>query len=156
MGNIYLKSCYFKVLVMNYFTSFKRIQSLSLLLLPLMVAHPTTFASYPTKAITQFCNRNPGANPRGVSTLASNSATVEGYVIKVQLRYNQRTREKWVRACVPVNTTLYLEDEDGNTYGAYQAQVNGWNFADKVTLDGRLKACISHPSDSRVLCTRFN
>lgn len=105
-------------------------------------------------AIQQVCNRNPGQEAN-TSTSRSNSAIVQGYVIKVQLRYNSSTKEKWSRACIPAGTLLYLKDKSGQTYGSYSAQINGWNYGDKVRTSSPMKACAKHPSDSTEFCTSF-
>lgn len=105
-------------------------------------------------AVQQVCNRNPGQESN-TSTVRSNSARVRGYVIKVELRYNRSTREKWSRACIPSGTLLYLKDKDGQTYGEYSAQINGWNYGDKVRTNSPMKACAKHSSDPREFCTSF-
>jgi len=101
----------------------------------------------------QVCNRDPGEE-RGIATIRSNSATVRGYILKIQLRYKKQTEEKWVRACIPAGTRLYLKDREGREYGAYIAQVHGWNYADKVISKESLSACAKHPEDPREFCTR--
>jgi hypothetical protein len=107
-----------------------------------------------SQAVQQVCNRNPGQEAN-VSTARSKSARVQSYVVKVQLRYNRKTQEKWSRACIPVGTKLYLKDKNGNIYGSYTAQINGWNYADKIQLTVPVKACAKHPSDPREFCTSF-
>jgi hypothetical protein len=104
------------------------------------------------QAVQQVCNRNPGQEAN-TSTLRSNSAKVQGYVIKVELRYNSSTKEKWSRACIPSETLLYLKDKNGRTYGEYSAQINGWNYGDKVRTSNPMKACAKHPNDPREFCT---
>jgi hypothetical protein len=76
------------------------------------------------QANQQVCNRNPGEE-QNTSTIRSNSAKVQGYVLKVQLRYNNKTKQKWSRACIPAGTQLYLKDKTGRIYGSYFAQING-------------------------------
>jgi hypothetical protein len=121
-------------------------------LVPLMALTSLMWLAAPSHADDQVCNQNPGSQ-RGVVTLSSNSATVQGYVLKVELRYNRQTGEKWTRACIPSGTRLYLKDDDGREYGAYEAQVHGWNYAEKIRDNRPLRACVKHPHDSRELCT---
>jgi hypothetical protein len=109
----------------------------------------------PSQASQQVCNRNPGQE-KDTSTIRSNSVKVQGYILKVQLRYNNKTNEKWSRACIPAGTTLYLKDKSGQIYGAYSAQVNGWNYGDKVQNSNPMKACAKYPNDPREFCTSFN
>jgi FlaG/FlaF family flagellin (archaellin) len=107
-----------------------------------------------SQASKQVCNGNPGQEKK-TSTISSNSATVQGYLLKIQLRYNSKTKQKWSRACIPAGTQLYLKDKSGQVYGVYSAQINGWNYGDKVQINNKVKACAKHPSDSREFCTSF-
>jgi hypothetical protein len=122
----------------------------------ILVANLLTALLLDTKshAVEQVCNRDPGKEAN-TSTSQSSSAKVREYIVKVQLRYNNKTKEKWSRACIPVGTVLYLKDKSGRTYGTYTAQVYGWNYGDKVRTSSPMKACAKHPSDSREFCTSF-
>jgi len=107
-----------------------------------------------SSAEEQVCKREPSTQ-KGVDTIHSSSSIVQGYVLQIQLRYERSTGSKWVRACIPSGTKLYLKDKDGHEYGAYTTQVHGWNYADKFRTKKPLKACAKHPSDSREFCTPF-
>lgn len=103
---------------------------------------------------SSICN-NSGTSERDSITLRERHQTFRGYRLKIQLRSSHRNTIKWVRACIPAGTVLYLKDASDNTYTSYTAGVHGWNFGDKLTTKLRVKACAMHPSDGTEFCTRL-
>lgn len=99
----------------------------------------------------QICN-NPPKSSNSQQTLDSKPANADGYRIRVELRSSNQSRAKWVRACVPQGTVLYLKDESGKRYAPYTTQVNGWNYGDQLNTRMQLKACAEYPG-VRELCT---
>jgi hypothetical protein len=75
--------------------------------------------------------------------------------VVVELRWSKRCQARWVKAKVPKDTRMYLKDKYNNKYVEYIAQVNGQNYTDMWKDSSPLSACIKHPKDERVLCTRF-
>jgi hypothetical protein len=74
--------------------------------------------------------------------------------IRIELRKSDRCQANWVKADVPKDTLLYLQDENGKTYVQYQTQVNGWNYGDMMNYQGKYRACAKLP-DGREVCTSF-
>jgi hypothetical protein len=101
---------------------------------------------------SQVCNNSGGSDPDSI-TLRENWTTIKGYRLRIQLRSSNRNTIKWVRACIPAGTVLYLKNASGNTYTSYTAGINGWNFGDKLTTQGRMRACAMHPSYGKEFCT---
>lgn len=140
---------------MNYVKLSKKISACILLTGTVTVSGLLIFPILPISAnSSQICNNPPGGQ-KGDTSLDSKSATVQSFVLKIQLRYRNSTREKWVRGCMPSGTSLYLKDRKGNVYGQYTAGVHGWNYADKIRLNAPVQACAKHPDDSRQFCTGF-
>lgn len=100
---------------------------------------------------SSICN-NSGKSERDSITLQERHQTFRGYRLKIQLRSSRNTI-KWVRACIPAGTVLYLKDASGRRYTSYTAGVHGWNFGDKLRTKARVKACVMHPRDGREFCT---
>ncbi len=103
---------------------------------------------------SQVCNNPPGGQ-KGDTNLDSRSTNVQGYVLKIQLRYRSSTKQKWARGCMPLGTSLYLKDRKGNMYGQYTAGVHGWNYADKIKINTPVQACAKHPDNPNQFCTGF-
>lgn len=101
---------------------------------------------------SSICN-NSGKSEPGSITLQESQKTVKGYRLRLQLRSSNRNTIKWVRACIPAGTVLYLKDASGSRYTSYTAGVHGWNFGDKLRTKARVKACAMHPRDGREFCT---
>ncbi|WP_293337484.1 hypothetical protein [Microcoleus sp. CAWBG58] len=99
-----------------------------------------------------ICN-NSGKSEPGSTTIQERRQTFRGYRLKLQLRSSKKNTIKWVRACVPAGTVLYLKDASDSTYTSYTAGVHGWNFGDKLRTKAPVKACAMHPSDGREFCT---
>lgn len=74
--------------------------------------------------------------------------------IILELRKSDQCQANWVKADVPKGTTLYLKDEQNNTYVPYVAQVNGWNYGDMMNYSRKYRACIKLP-DSKEVCTNL-
>lgn len=98
-----------------------------------------------------ICNNSPQSRS-GQQTLASKPADVNGYRVRVELRSSNQSRTKWVRACVPRGTTLYLKDESGKRYVPYTTKVTGWNYGDKLNSTRQVRACAEY-SGVGELCT---
>ncbi len=114
---------------------------------------PSAYAQSERQRSRQICNNPPKSNG-GQQTLAFKPADVNGYRVRVELRSSNQSRTKWVRACVPQGTTLYLKDESGRRYVPYTTQVTGWNYGDKLNSIKRFQACAEYPSVGE-LCTDF-
>lgn len=87
-------------------------------------------------------------------TIASNSVRIQGYDLKVEMRWSQRCQARWVKAYIPKDTRLYIKDNSGRRLVQYVAQVNGWNYSNMVNTGGSLQACVKHPTDPREMCAR--
>jgi hypothetical protein len=109
---------------------------------------PKSYALTPS----QICNNSSGSDPDSI-TLRENWTTINGYRLRIQLRSSNKNTIKWVRACIPAGTVLYLKNASGNTYASYTAGVNGWNFGDKLMTQSPLKACAMYPSYGKEFCT---
>ncbi|MBD2130092.1 YjfA family protein [Microcoleus sp. ZQ-A2] len=93
-----------------------------------------------------------GCNRDG-KTLASQSVRISEYTLKVEMRWSQKCKAKWVKAYIPKGTRLYLKDKSGKRYVEYTAQVNGWNYSDMDNDKKPFQACVQHPSRREELCT---
>ncbi|MBD1808865.1 hypothetical protein H6F98_25915 [Microcoleus sp. FACHB-SPT15] len=113
----------------------------------------STYAQDDRQRSIQICSNPPNSNG-GQQTLAAKPADVNGYRVRVELRSSNQSRTKWVRACVPRGTTLYLKDEFGKRYVPYITQVTGWNYGDKLNSTKRFQACADYPNVGE-LCTDF-
>jgi hypothetical protein len=91
---------------------------------------------------------------RDARTIASNSAWVKGYELKVEMRWSPRCQARWVKAFIPKDTRLYIKDKFGRRYTTYVAQVNGWNYSNMVNARGTFQGCVQHPGDPREMCAR--
>jgi hypothetical protein len=72
--------------------------------------------------------------------------------IRIELRKSDRCQANWVKADVPKDTILYLQDESGKTYVQYKTQVNGWNYGDMMNYNRKFRACAQLPDGTKV-CT---
>ncbi|HEY9611111.1 hypothetical protein, partial [Allocoleopsis sp.] len=112
---------------------------------------PINYAQNDRELSRKICNNSPQSSP-GQQTLVSKPADVNGYRIRVELRSSNQSRTKWVRACVPRGTTLYLKDNSGKRYVPYTTEVTGWNYGDKFNSTSQLRACAEYSSVGE-LCT---
>lgn len=112
---------------------------------------PKSYALTDRERSAQICN-NPPKSSNSQQTLTLKSANADGYRIRVELRSSNQERVKWVRACVPHGTVLYLKDESGKRYASYTTQVTGWSYGDQLNTRMRLKACAEYPGLGE-LCT---
>lgn len=111
-------------------------------------------------AVTSSVNAQDAGDPvkrgcdRDARTIASNSVTIQGYELKVEMRWSQRCQARWVKAFIPKQTALYIKDNSGRRYVEYAAQVSGWNYSNMVNTRGTFQACVKHPRDTREMCAR--
>lgn len=72
--------------------------------------------------------------------------------IIVELRKSENCKANWVKADVPVNTLLYLKDEQGRTYNEYKTEIDGWSYGDMMNYRQKFRACAKF-SDGKEVCT---
>jgi hypothetical protein len=114
-------------------------------------AHAKTQAELNRERSAQICNNPPKSSP-GQQTLVSKSTKVDGYTIRVELRSSNQSRVKWVRACVPKGTNLYLKDNSNKRYASYKTEVTGWSYADMLNSRTQYQACAEYPGVGE-MCT---
>jgi hypothetical protein len=87
-------------------------------------------------------------------TIASNLVRIQGYDLRVEMRWSQKCQARWVKAYIPNDTRLYIKDNSGRRYVEYVAQVKGWNYSNMINTKGSFQACVKHPSDPREMCAK--